>query len=249
MCYWLLLQGLLCRECSLRWKLLQKSPTLCSVLILYQASPSPSESLLVVRRTSLSHLLLSCSVAVNSPMLNKLTTWAMCWLRKETWNRMLSSKGPGLFIQLLKPGNCSSGLHQPRSSRLPRSIVPPFMVPISGILGETRPIRCTLPGTPLWSCSGAAQSGPGLTWCSSCSAVVRLLQELIYSADMWNSSIAWGRVHAMRCRCCLEPEVYLWKIWSQAPASHGRMKAALIAGEAAEVPQQNRWRLPYLSRP
>ena len=30
-------------------------------------------------------------------------------------------------------------------------------------------------------------------------------------------------------------------------ASHGKMKAALIAGEAAEVPQQDRWHLLYLS--
>ena len=29
-------------------------------------------------------------------------------------------------------------------------------------------------------------------------------------------------------------------------ASKGRLKSALIAGEAVEVPQQDRWRLPYL---
>ena len=36
---------------------------------------------------------------------------------------------------------------------------------------------------------------------------------------------------------CLNPET----------ASHGRMKTGLIAGEAGEVPQQERWCLPCLS--
>ena len=29
-------------------------------------------------------------------------------------------------------------------------------------------------------------------------------------------------------------------------ASKGRLKAAFIAGDAVEIPQQDRWRLPYL---
>ena len=29
-------------------------------------------------------------------------------------------------------------------------------------------------------------------------------------------------------------------------ASQGRLRAALISGEAVEVPQQDRWHLPYL---
>ena len=76
------------------------------------------------------------------------------------------------------------------------------MVQISGILGERRQDKCTLPGTPQSSWPGAAHNGQGLTWCSSYSVLAFPLLEWTSCVDTRSFSIVWGGVPPMRFRYC-----------------------------------------------
>ena len=67
-----------------------------------------------VRRTTLSGLLLLCSVDVIFPMLGKLTILDMYSLTREIWSKMLLSREQDLFNLQLKLELCSSVLHQKR---------------------------------------------------------------------------------------------------------------------------------------
>ena len=67
-----------------------------------------------VRRTTLSGLLLLCSVDVIFPMLGQLTILDMYSLTREIWSKMLLSREQDLFNLQLKLELCSSVLHQKR---------------------------------------------------------------------------------------------------------------------------------------
>ena len=130
---------------------------------------------------------------------------------------------------------------------------------ICGTWVETRPNRCTQPGTPQSSWSGAAHHRPGLTSCSSYCVVDLLLQGLIFSTDLWNSSLRTSASHEVQVlsrllardrqsvtgnNLLLVQELSGMNPWTATP---GRLKAALQAEETVDVPVPDRWRLGYLS--
>ena len=103
---------------------------------------------------------------------------------------------------LWKFENCSSLLHQQRCWNLWRSTATPFMDLVCGTWVERRPSRCSLPGTTRWSWSGGAQPGQGHISSRIFLAVASHQPRLVSSAGLSSSSIASGRVQAMRFRSC-----------------------------------------------